>query len=60
MEHFFYPNLSGDLRSDALRSQILGGDADEDHTLIIGGDTVKLLGGLSAKEMAEAPPWLRH
>ena len=32
---------SGDLRSDALQSQIIGGDADKHHTQIIGGDTVK-------------------
>ena len=38
MEHFFSPNLSRDLRSDAHQSQIIGGDADEDHTQIIGGD----------------------
>ena len=37
--------FSGDLRSDAHQSQIIGGDADEDHTQIIGGDTVKLLEG---------------
>ena len=29
--------LSADLRSDAHQSQIIGGDADEDHTQIIGG-----------------------
>ena len=46
MEHSFSPNSSGDLHSDAHRSQIFGGDADEDHTQIIGGDTVKLLGGI--------------
>ena len=46
MKHFFSPNSSGDLRSDAHQSQIIGGDADEDHTLIIGGDAVKLLGGI--------------
>ena len=34
MTHFFPPNSSGDLRSDAHQSQI------------IGGDTVKLLGGI--------------
>ena len=27
------------------RVKLLGGDADEDHSQIIGGDTVKLLGG---------------
>ena len=35
--------LSTDLRSDAHQSQIIGGDADEDHTQIVGGYTVKLL-----------------
>ena len=33
----FSPNSSGDLRSDAHQSQIIGGDADVDHTQIIGG-----------------------
>ena len=42
---FFSPSSSRDLRSDAHQSQIIGGDADEDHTQIVGGDTVKLLGG---------------
>ena len=37
--------LSTDLRSDAHQSQIIGRDADEDHTHIVGGYTVKLLGG---------------
>ena len=37
--------LSTDLRSDAHQSQIIGGDADEDHTQIVWGYTVKLLGG---------------
>ena len=45
MEHLFSPKSSGDLRSDAHQSQITRGVADEDHTQIIGGDTVKLLGG---------------
>ena len=44
MEDFFSRNSGGDLRSDAHQSQITGGDADVDHTQIIGGDTVKLLG----------------
>ena len=34
---FFSPNSSRGLRSDAHQSQIIGGDADEDHTQIIGG-----------------------
>ena len=37
MEHFFSPNLSTDLRSDAHHSQIIGGNAEEDHTQILGG-----------------------
>ena len=41
----FSPNSSGDLRSDAHQSQSIGWDADVDHTQIIGGDRVKLLGG---------------
>ena len=45
MKHFFSPNSSTDLHSDAHQRQIIGGDADEDHTQIVGGDTVKLLGG---------------
>ena len=36
--------FSTDLRSDAHQSQIIRGDADEDHTQIVGGYTVKLLG----------------
>ena len=39
MEHFS-PNSSTDLRSlrsDAHQSQIIGGDAGEDHTQIVGG-----------------------
>ena len=45
MKYLFSPNSSWHLRSDAHQSQIIGGDADVDHTLTIGGDTVKLLGG---------------
>ena len=37
MEHLFSPNSSTDLRSDAHHSQLIGGDADEDHTQIVGG-----------------------
>ena len=37
MEHFFSSNSSGDLRLHAHQSQIIAGDADEDHTQIIGG-----------------------
>ena len=48
MEHFFPPNLSGDLLSDAHQSQTIGGEADVDHTQIIGGDAVKIFGGYIA------------
>ena len=40
----FSANSSGDLRSDAYQSQIIGGDADEGHIQIIEWDTVKILG----------------
>ena len=56
MEHFFSPNSSTDLRADAHQSQIIGGDADEDHTQIVGGSTVKLLGGyISPSPLVSAP-----
>ena len=45
MEPFFSPNSSGDLRSDAHQSQIIGGDADEDHTQIMGGIQSNYWGG---------------
>ena len=45
MEHFFSLNSKGHLRSDAHRSQIIGEDADVDHTQTIGGDVVKLFEG---------------
>ena len=48
MEPFFSPNSRGDLSSDAHRSEIFGGDAGEDHTQIIEGDTVKLFPRVSA------------
>ena len=47
MEQFFSPNSSEHLRSDALQSQSIGGDADVDHTQTIGGDRAKLLGDIS-------------
>ena len=40
------------LCSDAHQSQIIGGDADEDHTQIVEGYTVKLLGG----DISPIPP----
>ena len=38
LERFFSPDLSGHLRSDAHQSQIIGWDADVDHTETIGGE----------------------
>ena len=49
MEHLFSLNSSRDLRSDARQSQIIGGNADADHTQIIEGVTVKLLGDISPR-----------
>ena len=46
MEHFFSPNSGTDLRSDAHQSQIIGGDADEDHTQIVGGGYSQIIGGI--------------
>ena len=45
METFFSLNSSVDLRSDAHQSQIIGRDADEDHTWIIGGGYSLIIGG---------------
>ena len=58
MEHFFSPKSSGDLRSDAHQSQIIGGDTDEDHTQTIKGDTVKLLREIYSPP--PPPPGFRH
>ena len=55
MEHFF-PNSNGHLRLDAHQSQIMGGDADVDHTQTIGGDTIKSLGGY----IPPSPPGFGH
>ena len=46
MEHFFSPNSSTNLRSDAPQSQIIEGDAGEDHTQIVGGNTANYWGGI--------------
>ena len=55
MEHFFSLNSSGHLRPDAHQSQIIGGDADVDHTQTIRGDTVKLLRGSPHPSRVSAP-----
>ena len=41
MEHLFSPNSSTDLGSDAQQSQIIGEDADDDHTQIVGGGEIQ-------------------
>ena len=53
MEHFFPSNSSGDLRSNAHQSQIIWGEADVDHTQIIGG-------GYSQNIWGIYPPGFRH
>ena len=43
----FSPNSSGHLRSDAHQSQIIGEDADVDHTQTIGwGGNSQIIGGI--------------
>ena len=60
MEHSFSPNSSTDLRWDAHQSQIIGGDAEEDHTQIVGGYTVNYWGGCGCMDVGgytvSAPP----
>ena len=53
---FFSPISSGDLHSESHQNQIIGADADEDHTQIIGGDTAKLLGGIYPPIPPPPPP----
>ena len=54
MEHF-----CTDLLSDVHQSQIIGGDADEDYTQIVGGYTVKLLGSISPHPPLVSAPLLQ-
>ena len=54
MEPFFL-NSSGHLRSDVHQRQIIGWDADVDHTQTIGEDTVKLLGYIPPSRRVSAP-----
>ena len=56
MEHFLSSTSSTDLRSDAHQSQIIGGDADEDHTQIVGGVYSQIIGAVSPP----IPPGFRH
>ena len=55
MEHFFSPTSSRDLHSDAHQSQIIGRDADIDHTQVIGGIQSKYWGIYPPH-----PPGFRH
>ena len=59
MEDFLSPNSSEGQRLDADLSQIIEGDADVDHTQIIGEDTVKLLGGYIPLSPRVSAPLLR-
>ena len=52
---FFSPNSSRDLCSDAHQSQIIRGDADEDHTQIIGGDISPLVLAPLSRTMCDRP-----
>ena len=59
--HQKFPRFEIDLRSHAHQSQIMGGDANDDHNQIIGGDTVKLLaeiyrGVFRGGPLAQWPP----
>ena len=56
MEHFLSSTSSTDLRSDAHQSQIIGGDADEDHTQIVGGGYSQIIGAV----YPPIPPGFRH
>ena len=47
LEDFFSSNSSGDQRLDADQSQIIGGDADVDHTQIILGIPSNYCGDIS-------------
>ena len=49
----FCPNSSRDLRSDAHQSQIVGGNADEDHTQNVGGH-ISLLSPRVSAPLGEA------
>ena len=60
IKHFFSSNSSGHLRSDAHQSQIIGGNADVDHTHTIRGYTVKLLGRyIPPIPLRFRHPWLK-
>ena len=60
MGTLFFPNSSGDLRSDADQSQIIGGGgeyADVDHTQIIGGIQSNYWEGYIPHPLGFRHPW---
>ena len=58
---FFSPKSGGDLRSDAHQSQIIGGDADVDHTQIIGwGIQSNYWGDISPHNPRVLPPFFKE
>ena len=60
MEHFFSQNSSTDRRSDAHQSQIIGGDAGEDHTQIVGGIQSNYWGGYIPPSTRVSAPLHAH
>ena len=56
----FFPNSGGDLRSDAHQSQIIGGDADVDHTQIIRGIQSNYWGDISPHPPRVLAPLARN
>ena len=58
-EPFFFPNSSGQVRSDAHQRQIIEGDADVHHIQTFGGDTIKLLGWIYSPSPRVLAPLLQ-
>ena len=57
MEYFYPPNSSGHLRLFVHQSQIIGADADVDHTQTVGGIQSNYWGDISSPGFV-APAWL--
>ena len=68
MEHFF-PRIQVKTKKNTFfpriqvqtcaQMHIFGGDVGEDHTQILGRDTVKLLGGYIPPPLGFRHPWLK-